>query len=106
MAILFGKAFIYFFPKSVNPFFWMVTSIGNIVDDQKKDLDKVNSNFKIIKLNYVLIVFSIKNKKKNFISLLLEAEHSELDKNEDEFVDYTKTSLNKKLTIDVIKFIK
>ena len=44
MAILFGKVFIYLFPKSVNPFFWMVTSIGNIVDEQKKDLDKVKYN--------------------------------------------------------------
>lgn len=47
----------------------------------------------------------IKIKKKNFITLLLEAEHNDLDKTEDELTDISKVSLNKKLTIDVNKFL-
>jgi hypothetical protein len=40
--VLITKIYTFFFPNGGNTFLWMCQSIGNLVEQQKKELENVN----------------------------------------------------------------
>ena len=87
----------------MNPFFWLSQKIQEIIDLHQSEpvsqFKKINSSTKLI----ISKIFKIK--KRNYLQLLLEAKvdenNSKKSEKTNEVIDYTKTTLDKTLTMDV-----